>query len=76
MTTPTPRAGYDATVDIDTQLRHVETRLVREFGPAVSAESVHECVRSAIEDLGGVHVRHFVPILVERIARGRIRSLP
>lgn len=59
---------------LDVQLRHVEQRLVRELAPEVGEALVVECVHESAREFEDARVHHFVPILVERLARQRIAA--
>lgn len=60
---------------LDAQLALVHARLVRDFGPSVGEEHVSACLRDAMVSLGELRVTTYVPVLVEKQARQRLRAL-
>lgn len=60
--------------DIRHQLDRVERRLLDEYVNVVDPDTVRRCVRDAEHALGHPRLHHFVPVLVERDARGRLRA--
>lgn len=60
---------------VDEQIRRMESRLVTEHD-SVPPSLVHEWVEHARARLGGAAVRDFVPLLVERAVRARVRKFP
>lgn len=64
-----------AAQSLEDQLKHLAERLTTEFAAVADAQSVSSTVEQAVIDLGETKVDTFVPVLVERAARQRLRAL-
>ena len=53
----------------------VERTIRREFAGTFSAETVERFLRESVEAFRGARVRTFIPVMVERFARERLRAL-
>lgn len=65
-----PRAAGDE----QRQLAATERALVQEFGPLLGEDRVRTQVQDVVELYDGAPVRAYLPVLVERQARQRLRS--
>jgi hypothetical protein len=57
------------------EMAHVERRLIADFSPAIRPEEVQRCVRDVVARFDAATIRKYVPLLVERIARGRLQAV-
>lgn len=64
----------DAAADERRQIEHVRDDLAREFA-AVPSQTVSDLVGEQVQALAAAPVRSFVPVLVRRGARNRLRQL-
>jgi hypothetical protein len=62
------------TQDEDRQLAATEQQLVREFGPVLGEERVRHDVQDVLREFETVAVRAYLPVLVLRRARQRLRG--
>jgi hypothetical protein len=60
--------------DEDKQLRAAEDDLRRQF-PSVPTETVHAVCERVLRGFDGAKIRSFVPLLVQREARGQLGRL-
>ena len=60
---------------LDDQLAQVYTRLVADFADLVGEGEVRSSLTHAIDDLGETRVTTYVPVLVEKKVRQRLRTL-
>lgn len=60
---------------LDEHLAHLTGRLIEEYAEKVGANSVREAVDSARIDLRDATVTKYLPVLIERSARDRIKQL-
>ena len=70
MTTRSARVEADEV----TALRHVVDSLYAEFGDRATRDSLHHAVEDEHRRWSDAPVKDFVPILVERRVRGRLRA--
>lgn len=68
-----PVGRGDQDDQVDEQIRRLEQRLTRE-GHAVAPDVVHEWVEEVRRRFVGARVQVFVPMLMERELRSRLRS--
>ena len=60
---------------LDDQLKLVCSRLVDDFAGRVPEREVRSCLSRVVKDLGETKVTTYVPVLVERQVRQRLRAL-
>ena len=63
------------TQDEDRQLAATEQQLVREFGAVLGEERVRLDVQDVVRQFAAAPVRTYLPVLVLRQARQRLRSV-
>jgi hypothetical protein len=56
------------------EMAQVERRLIADFSPAIRPEEVQRCVRDVVARFDAATIRKYVPLLVERDARGRLQA--
>jgi hypothetical protein len=56
------------------EVAQVERRLIAELSPVVRPEEVQRCVFDVVARFDSATIRKYVPLLVERIARERLRA--
>jgi hypothetical protein len=56
------------------EMAQVERRLITDFSPAIRPEEVQRCVRDVVARFDAATIRKYVPLLVERVARGRLQA--
>lgn len=72
--TSSDRQRFEAD-QMQVQLRRLEERLLAEFGGNPDADhAVHEQFAAARADFADVRVQRYLPVLVERAARRRLRG--
>jgi hypothetical protein len=59
---------------LDQQLRDLEQRLARDH-TNLSAKVVHECVEQERARFAGARIFSYIPVLVERAVRSKLRRL-
>jgi hypothetical protein len=69
-----PRRDADSRDDLGHQFGRVEERLIQDFADRVPAGFVRQCVQAARAEFAQARVVQFVPVLVERLARRRLRD--
>ena len=57
------------------ELRHLEAQLIAMFSPPLRPEEVQRCLFDCVARDESAHVRQFLPVLIEREARQRLRDL-
>jgi hypothetical protein len=60
---------------VDPQVNKLTDDLIREFEPAVLRDTIHQVVTDTVDSLADARIKSYVPILVRRIARDRLRIL-
>ncbi len=66
MSSTDPETEYEA-------LMHVVNRLAARF-PRIDEDEIRDLTAGAFQDFDDAHVRDFVPVLVERTVRDRLRA--
>jgi hypothetical protein len=66
---PTPAPVMLERLDLEEELRRLEDGLVGEYAAVIPEDIVRDAVHDAVTAVGETRVHHFVPVLVERIAR-------
>lgn len=83
-----PLLGLDANVEmypsllserddlsVVTEYEVVESLLLADYSPPLQPEQVRRCLVDSILDFEGASVRTYLPVLIEREARVRLRAL-
>ena len=69
-----PAHATHAAHDWATELRHVRERLRDEFGSELPSGTIDRCVGAEAAKLEAARISIYVPILVEKNARTRLRA--
>jgi hypothetical protein len=56
------------------EMAQIERRLIAELSPAIRPEEVQRCVRDVVARFDTATIRTYVPLLVERIAKDRLKT--
>ena len=74
---PTSTEGHlEPPSTVDLQIEHLEKKLLREFGQLLDPHDLHRLIESALGQFSEARVRHFVPVLVERLVRNELNASP
>ena len=57
------------------EFKHLETRLIAQFGPPLRPEDVQACLIDCVARYESARVRQYLPLLIERDARRRLGEL-
>ena len=57
------------------ELKHLEVQLIAAFSPPLRPEEVQRCLIDCVARFESARVRQYVPLLIERNARQRLRDL-
>ena len=60
--------------DYNQVVRHVCEQLAFDFGDEFTAEKIQECVTDSFEVLSHARVQTYIPLLLHRSARARLRA--
>jgi hypothetical protein len=75
VTAPTAAIAMAARVPDFAGLEGLETHLMEEFGPPLRQEEVQRCLVACVTKYQSAAVQNYIPLLIEREARGQLRVL-